>query len=242
MTPAPTIVEQMGGDAKRSYVRRMFTAIAPRYDLLNHVLSLNIDRLWRRHAIRALRWSEAPAGRYLDLCAGTLDLAAELSRQPGFAGRVLGADFVVPMLRLGRPKAPAVLAVGADALDLPFPDRAFDGCMVGFGVRNLADLDRGLVEMARVLKRGGRVVILEFSTPGTWPTRPLYRFYFRRVLPLVGRMVSKHTTAYSYLPDSVDRFPDPPEVAQRMRRHGYADVQYQSLSFGIATLYRGVKA
>ena len=157
-------------------------------------------------------------------------------------GRVLGADFVIPMLRLGRRKTPRVVAVGADALDLPFPDQSFDGCMVGFGVRNLADLDRGLGEMARVLKCGGRVVILEFSTPSTWPVGPLYRFYFRRVLPLVGRMLSKHTTAYSYLPDSVDRFPGPREMAERMRQRGYTGVDYQSLSFGIATLYVGTKA
>jgi len=242
MTPAPPIVEQMGGDAKRSYVRQMFTAIAPRYDLLNHVLSLNVDRLWRHRAVRALRWREAPGGSYLDVCAGTLDLAAELARQPEFRGRVLGADFVIPMLRLGRRKAPRVTAIGGDALDLPFSDQSFDGCMVGFGVRNLADLDRGLGEMARVLKRGGRVVILEFSTPSTWPLRPLYRFYFRRVLPVIGRLLSKHTTAYSYLPDSVDRFPGPPDMAERMRRSGFANVEYQSLSFGIATLYRGVKA
>ena len=242
MTPAPPFVEQMGGDAKRSYVRQMFTAIAPRYDLLNHVLSLNVDRLWRRRAVHALRWRDAPAGSYLDLCAGTLELAAELERQPDFRGRVLGADFVVPMLRLGRAKGRRVLSVGADALELPFPDQSFEGCMVGFGVRNLADLDRGLGEMTRVLKRGGRVVILEISTPSTWPLRPLYRFYFRRVLPLIGRMLSKHTTAYSYLPESVEQFPGPQEMAERMRRSGFANVEYQSLSFGIATLYRGVRA
>ena len=146
------------------------------------------------------------------------------------------------MLRLGRSKARGLFAVGADALALPFPDRSFDGCMVGFGVRNLVDLDRGLGEIARVLKRGGRVAILEFSTPRTWPIRPVYLSYFRRVLPFIGRLVSKHTTAYSYLPDSVDRFPGAPEMAERMRRSGFAKVEYQSLSFGIATLFRGVKA
>ncbi len=242
MTPAPPILEQLGGDAKRSYVRQMFTAIAPRYDLLNHVLSLNIDRRWRRRAVRALRWPEGAAGRYLDLCAGTLELAVELTRQPGFGGHVLGVDFVVPMLRLGRPKAAQVLAVGADALGLPFPDRSFDGCMIGFGIRNLADLDRGLGEIARVLKRGGRVVILEFSTPRIWPVRPLYRFYFRRVLPLIGRFVSKHTTAYHYLPDSVDRFPSPSDLAARVRRAGFVDVGFEMLSLGIVALHYGVRA
>jgi demethylmenaquinone methyltransferase/2-methoxy-6-polyprenyl-1,4-benzoquinol methylase len=242
MTPAPPILEELGGDAKRSYVREMFTAIAPRYDLLNHVLSLNTDRRWRRRAVQALRWNERPSGTYLDLCAGTLDLAIELLRQPGFAGKVAGADFVVPMLHLGRAKDRQVMALGADALALPFPERSFDGCVIGFGVRNLADLDRGLGEIARVLKRGGRVVILEFSTPRAWPVRPLYRWYFRRILPLVGRLVSKHTTAYNYLPDSVERFPSPPELATRMQSAGFADVRYQSLSLGIAALHVGVRA
>lgn len=242
MTPAPPILEELGGDAKRSYVRQMFTAIAPRYDFLNHVLSLNIDRRWRRQAVRALRWPERPAGLYLDLCAGTMELARELQQQWQFRGRVVGADFVVPMLRLGRAKGPGVQGVGADALALPFPSRSFDGCMIGFGIRNLADLDRGLGEIARVLKRGGRVVILEFSIPRIWPVRPLYLFYFRRVLPLIGRLVSKHTTAYSYLPDSVDRFPTAPELAERMRRAGFSDVGYQSLSLGVAALHFGTLA
>ncbi|MBI4503450.1 MAG: ubiquinone/menaquinone biosynthesis methyltransferase [Gemmatimonadetes bacterium] len=242
MTPAPPILEQLGGDAKRSYVRQMFTAIAPRYDFLNHVLSLNIDRRWRRRAVATLSWQHAPAGRYLDLCAGTLDLAVELSSRPGFRGRIVGADFVVPMLRLGRRKAGRVAAVGADALDLPFQSQSFDGCMIGFGVRNFADLDRGLGEIARVLKRGGRVVILELSTPRVWPVRPLYRFYFRRVLPFIGWLVSKHTTAYSYLPASVDRFPEPGEMSDRLRRAGFTEVRWDSLSLGIATLHSGIRA
>ena len=242
MTPASPIIEEMGGDAKRSYVREMFTAIAPRYDFLNNVLSLSIDRRWRRRAVRALRWSENPPGRYLDLCAGTLELAIELARQKGFHGQVLGADFVVPMLKLGRAKARNVEAVGADALTLPFPDRLFDGCVIGFGVRNLADLDRGLGEIARVLKRGGRVVILEFSTPRSWPLRPLYLFYFRHVLPLIGRLVSKHTTAYSYLPASVGRFPSPPAFSEALRCAGFGDVTFTPLTGGIATLHQGVRA
>jgi len=242
MTPAPPILEELGGDAKRSYVRQMFTAIAPRYDLLNHVLSLNIDRRWRRQAVAELRWQDRVPGSYLDLCAGTMDLAVELTGQSGFRGRVVGADFVVPMLRIGRKKAPNVAGVGADALALPFPARSFDGCMIGFGVRNLADLDRGLGEIARVLKPGGRVVILEFSTPRIWPVRPLYLFYFRHVLPLIGRLVSKHTTAYSYLPNSVSRFPAPPELAERLRGAGFSDVGFRTLSLGIAALHYGTRA
>jgi demethylmenaquinone methyltransferase/2-methoxy-6-polyprenyl-1,4-benzoquinol methylase len=240
--PLPPTLDQLGGDAKRSYVRQMFTAIAPRYDLLNHVLSLNIDRGWRRHAVRELRWSSAPAGSYLDLCAGTLDLGIALERQGGFRGRIVGADFALPMLAQGKAKTARVRPVGADALQLPFPDGAFDGCLVGFGVRNLADLEQGLAEIARVVKRGGRAVILDFATPRGWPVRPLYHFYFRRVLPLVGRLVSKHTTAYSYLPASVSRFASPDELAQCLGRAGFREVAAQDLTFGIATLVSGTRA
>lgn len=241
MTPAQlTYSPTQAG--KRSYVRDMFTAIAPRYDLLNRLLSLNIDRRWRRQAVKRLSWSRAPEGRYLDLCAGTLDLAAELAKQSGFRGRVIGADFVVPMLRLGRGKAPLLSAVGADALELPFTDGEFEGCTVGFGVRNLASLDDGLREAARVLKPGARLVVLEFSTPRRWPVRMLYLFYFRHVLPWIGRLVSKHKTAYSYLPASVRDFPDPAGLAERMRQAGFRDVDYEPVTFGIAVIHWGVRA
>ncbi len=231
---------QVTGGEKRSYVRDMFTAIAPRYDLLNHVLSLNIDKRWRRRAIERLQWGKAPRGVYLDLCAGTLDLAAELARQAEFTGRVVGADFVVPMLELGRDKATRIHPVGADALSLPFASGCFDGCTVGFGIRNLADIGAGLTEIARVLKPGGRLIVLEFSTPTSWPTRPLYLFYFRRILPLVGRAVSKHMTAYSYLPDSVDGFPSNDGFSRQMTAAGFGDVGFQQLTLGVASLYWGV--
>src|SRR6266851_5547441 len=143
MTPSPAfeVAAHSGGDARRSYVRTMFAAIAPRYDFLNHLLSLNVDRAWRRAAVRRLAWERKPDGSYLDLCAGTLDLAASLARAPGFAGCVFGADFVMPMLVRGKGKAPRARPIGADALTLPFADARFDGAMVAFGVRNLADLD-----------------------------------------------------------------------------------------------------
>ena len=232
--------ERITGGEKRSYVRDMFTAIAPRYDLLNHVLSLNIDKLWRRRAIRRLEWEASPNGSYLDLCAGTLDLAAELVSNPGFTGRVVGADFVVPMLQLGRDKAAAICPVGADALSLPFPTGCFDGCTVGFGIRNLADIDAGLTEIARVLKPGGRLIVLEFSTPTSWPTRPLYLFYFRHILPLIGRLLSKHMTAYSYLPDSVAGFPDNYGFTRQMSEVGFGNIGFEQLTFGVASLYWGV--
>jgi demethylmenaquinone methyltransferase/2-methoxy-6-polyprenyl-1,4-benzoquinol methylase len=235
------VLSPAGGQEKRSYVRGMFTAIAPRYDLLNHLLSLNIDRRWRRAAVDRLRWEARPSGAYLDLCSGTMDLAAELARRPGFSGTVIGADFVVPMLARGRDKASRTSPVAADALQLPFASGSFDGATVGFGVRNLADLDAGLAEAARVLRPGARFVILEFATPRFAPLRTAYLFYFRRVLPAVGRAVSKHTDAYTYLPESVLAFPDPEALAARMRATGFTDVHFELLSGGICALYHGTR-
>jgi demethylmenaquinone methyltransferase/2-methoxy-6-polyprenyl-1,4-benzoquinol methylase len=230
-----------GGAEKRAYVRRIFSEIAPRYDLLNHVLSLNIDRMWRRRAIGALAWERAPDGTYVDLCAGTLDVGAELARRPGFTGLVIGADFAEPMLRAGNGKAPrsALVPVVADALALPIPDGSAAGVIVAFGVRNLADLDAGLRETRRVLESGARFVILEFSTPGMPLVRALYHFYFRRILPLIGRIVSGHETAYRYLPESVAHFPDREQLARRMERAGFRNVQWRALTFGIAALHWG---
>jgi demethylmenaquinone methyltransferase/2-methoxy-6-polyprenyl-1,4-benzoquinol methylase len=219
----------------------MFTAIAPRYDLLNHLLSLGVDRRWRRRAIRRLGWEARPDGTYLDLCAGTLDLAAALARAPGFRGRVIGADFVIPMLRLGRAKTGRTSPVGADALALPFPDQRFDGAMVAFGVRNLADLDRGLAEAARVLRPGARFVILEFATPRFAPLRAAYLFYFRRILPAVGRAVSKHRDAYSYLPESVLAFPEPEGLAARLQAAEFSDVAFERLTGGICAVYHATR-
>jgi len=217
----------------------MFTAIAPRYDLLNHVLSFNIDRRWRRRAIGRLDWQQAPSGSYLDLCAGTLDLAAELSRQDGFVGEVVGADFVVPMLQKGVGKAGGLLPVAADALDLPFSDRQFDGCTVGFGARNLTDLGVGLAEMHRILKPGARLVVLEFGTPEPGLFRTAYLWYFKHVLPLVGRLVSQHASAYTYLPSSVAGFPDIRSFCALMGEAGFQHVETTPLTFGIAHLFWG---
>ena len=224
-----------------AYVRGLFTAIAPRYDFLNHLLSLNVDRSWRRAAVARLGWEARPNGVYLDLCAGTLDLAAELARRPGFRGTVLGADFAVPMLVRGKGKASRTVPVGADALALPFPDAAFDGALVGFGVRNLADLDAGLVEAARVLKPGARFVILEFATPRFAPLRAVYLFYFRHILPAVGRMVSKHRDAYTYLPESVLAFPEPEALARRFAAAGFHDVGFELLTGGICAVHHGTR-
>jgi len=224
-----------------AYVRGMFTAIAPRYDFLNHLLSLNWDRSWRRAAVARLGWEAKPGGVYLDLCAGTLDLAAQLARSPGFSGRVFGADFAVPMLVRGKGKSPRTRPVGADALALPFPAATFDGALVGFGVRNLADLDAGLVEAARVLKPGARFVILDLTTPTFAPLRAAYLFYFRRILPAVGRVVSKHREAYTYLPESVLDFPSPDALARRFAAAGFSQVGFDLLSGGICAVHYGTR-
>ena len=217
-----------GAAEKRAYVRRMFSEIAPTYDALNHLLSLNVDRRWRRQALAALDWTRRPDGLYLDLCAGTLDVATALASSAGFAGSVLGADFAEPMLRAGLARAP--LADGSVA-----------GAVVAFGIRNLADLDAGLRETHRVLVRGGRFVILEFSTPPSWPARAVYHAYFHHVLPLVGGLLSGHRTAYHYLPESVANFPSGRELAARMTRAGFERVEWRPLTLGIAALHVGVK-
>ena len=230
-----------GGREKRAYVRRIFSEIAPRYDLLNRLLSFGIDRLWRNQAIARLGWARTPRGTFVDLCAGTLDVSAALAGQRGFQGMVIGADFAEPMLRAGRGKLAGspIAPVVADALALPLRDRAAGGAIVAFGIRNLADLDAGLRETLRVLAPGARFVILEFSTPRLPIVRTIYRLYFHRVLPAIGRLVSRHPTAYNYLPESVDRFPEQQELAERMRRAGFADVTWTTLTFGIAAIHVG---
>jgi len=232
-----------GGAEKRAYVRTVFEQIAPRYDLLNHLLSLNIDVLWRRRALRALEWARIPDGRYLDLCAGTLDVGAELTKQAGFRGFIIGADFAVPMLRAGTGKAPRdrLAPVGADAQQLPFGADSMDGAVVAFGIRNVASLEIALHEVYRVLAPGAKFVILEFTTPRSAIVRTLYHFYFHQVLPFVGGVISGHRTAYKYLPRSVAHFPAEPELARRMTAAGFSDVRWESLSLGIAAIHVGVK-
>jgi demethylmenaquinone methyltransferase/2-methoxy-6-polyprenyl-1,4-benzoquinol methylase len=233
-----------GGVAKRAYVRRIFSEIAPRYDLLNRVLSLGVDGYWRSRAIRELGVARDPTGTYLDLCAGTLDVAAQLGRTVGVGGQVIAADFAEPMLRAGlRKQDPArVVVVVADMLDLPVPDRCIAGAVVAFGLRNVADLDAGLREAQRVLEPGARLVVLDFSMPRAWLVGALYRFYFSRVLPVVGRAVSGHPTAYAYLPKSVATFPTESALAQRMARAGFVDVHWRSLTLGIVAVHVGERA
>jgi demethylmenaquinone methyltransferase/2-methoxy-6-polyprenyl-1,4-benzoquinol methylase len=229
------------GDGKREYVQQIFSEIAPRYDLLNHLLSFNVDKRWRRRALDALDWRRNAGGRYLDLCAGTLDVGAALVGEAQFSGFVVGADFAVPMLRAGNGKAPRarLSPLGADALSLPFADRSLDGAIVAFGIRNVASLDAGLREVHRVLKPGARFVILEFSTPRSSLVRAGYHAYFHHVLPLIGGLVSGHRSAYRYLPASVALFPTEERLADAMRTAGFVDVRFDRLTMGVAAIHVG---
>lgn len=237
----PTPLEIDAAVERGRAVREMFSAIAPRYDLLNHLLSLNIDRSWRRRAVDRLGWESLPRGRYLDLCSGTFDLALELAQRPSFSGQVVALDFAKPMLiqGLGKITKLPIQPVCADALKIPCPPDCFDGAMVAFGVRNLSDIDSGLRELGRVLRPGARLVILDFATPPGRFYRRLYGLYFTRLLPFVGRLISKHSFAYNYLPESVSSFAAPAQLGDRMKAAGYTKVEWDLLTGGIACLWHG---
>lgn len=221
----------------------MFSDIAPRYDLLNRLLSLTVDRSWRRRAVARLGWEQHPSGLYLDACAGTLDLTRTLLRTSGFLGRVVATDFAVPMLRRGalKTRGEAASLAAADTLELPLKSASVDGALVGFGLRNLESPSRGLGELARVLKPGARLVVLDFTTPSSPLLRPLYLWYFRRVLPLIGRLVSGHPEAYTYLPESVGGFPPPPALLGWLRDAGLSDCGTETLTGGIAAITWGAR-
>lgn len=231
--------EQDPEQASRA-VRQMFTAIAPRYDLLNHLLSANVDKLWWRRTARAFaKTLSQPDAQILDLCCGTGDMAFALNRE-GPAVRITGADFSHAMLQLASAKThgPSPRWIEADALRLPFSDGSFDLVTSAFGFRNLADYEAGLNEIFRVLRSGGEVGILEFNEP-RGAIGKLYNVYFKQVLPRVGRWISGNSGAYSYLPASVSRFPEPDEVMRRMQAAGFHDVSWTPYTFGIAGLFRG---
>ncbi len=223
----------------------MFARIAPRYDFLNHLLSFNRDRVWRRRTARALASHlQSADSRALDLCCGTADLTVELARVS--RGTVLGSDFVHPMLQRAREKAARakrrILLAEADALALPFPDGSFDVVTAAFGFRNLANYRRGLEEILRVLKRGGEVGILEFALPERGLFAQLYRVYFHRILPWIGGLLSGAPATYSYLPASVERFPDCAEFARWMETAGFRNVRYQLWTGGTVVLFVAGKA
>lgn len=231
----------LNAPGKRQAVRAMFAEIAPTYDRLNHLLSLNIDKRWRRFTVRQLADVLArPGAVALDLCCGTADLTLELARR----ARVVGCDFCHPMLVIGvdkvESKQPARAAlVEGDALRLPFADASFDAVTVAFGLRNLEDVGAGLSEMRRVLRPGGRAAVLECSRPVVPLLREAYEFYFHRVLPRVGALVSGSRGAYSYLPASVRNFPDQRRLAAMMKEAGFVNVKYHNLSAGVAALHLG---
>jgi demethylmenaquinone methyltransferase / 2-methoxy-6-polyprenyl-1,4-benzoquinol methylase len=225
-------------------IREMFSLIAPRYDLLNHVLSFNIDRWWWWRAAR--RFAEIlsrPDARILDLCCGTGDMAFALQRRAGERGaRIFGADFAHPMLQraIRKSNGNSPRWVEGDALRLPFPDASFDLVTSAFGFRNLADYDAGLQEIVRVLKAGGQCGILECSEP-SGVVGKVYGIYFRRILPAVGTAVSGVRGPYEYLPASVERFPAPEELTARMRAAGFREASWNAYTFGTAGLYVGKK-
>lgn len=224
-------------------VRQMFGEIAHRYDFLNHFLSVSIDRRWRRLAAAkvAEHVSSGDSGLCLDLCSGTGDLAIELHRQLHLP--IVASDFCHPMLVLSVQKTQIlpIRTVEADSMVTPFADNSFNAVTVAFGLRNLEDPKKGLAEMWRVLKPGGVVVVLEFSRPVVPVMRQLFQFYFHRILPRIGAWVSGQRSAYTYLPDSVSRFPAQGELASMMEAVGFRRVSYRNLSGGIAALHWGLK-
>ena len=221
-----------------AWVRGMFARVARRYDLANHLLSFNIDRLWRARTVRRVRpILNRPGTRVLDICCGTGDLTLALARQCG--APVFGSDFCHPMLVAARGKGAADL-FEADALGLPLRDASLDLVTVAFGFRNLANYRAGLAEMRRVLRPAGMAAILEFSEPPNPVFAALYHFYSRRILPLIGGVLSGSRDAYTYLPESVRKFPSPDELAEEMRRAGFVEVRYERFTGGIVALHLGV--
>lgn len=237
--PAETV------DKSNSRVREMFRQIAPQYDRMNHLLSMNIDRLWRRFTVKRLRIDgTAPI---LDVCTGTGDLAIAIKRRVGDAVPVIGSDFCFDMLAIGHDKSASddrsdVLYLEADTQHLPFADDQFQCVTVAFGLRNVADTDRGIAEMVRVCRPGGQVAILEFSSPTAPGLKQAYSFYFRHILPRIGQWLARNDKqAYAYLPESVGQFPCGQALCDRLAAAGLKETRFRPLTFGIATLYEGTK-
>ena len=231
-------------DSKKAQVERMFDNIAPKYDLLNRVLSLGIDVSWRKRAISYLK--KARPQTILDVATGTADVAI-LTAKNLRPARITGIDIANQMLEIGREKIAAAQLAGVisletgDSENLRFADNSFDAVTVAFGVRNFENLEKGLAEMCRVLRPGGRVVILEFSRPHVFPFKQLYNAYFRYVLPLIGRLTSRDTRAYAYLFESVQTFPEGNQMCEILIKTGYQNPQFERLTLGICSIYSAVK-
>ena len=232
-------------DKQETRIRRMFGEIAPKYDFLNHLLSMNIDRLWRWKTTRLVPIRNG--GPMLDLCTGTGDLAFTYLKHTAGEVEIVGADFCHEMLVLAEAKArqrklTRIRFVEADTQELPFPDNTFEVVTVSFGLRNVTDTDRGIEEMIRVCQPGGRIAILEFSKPKHWLMSRIYSTYFRFLLPLVGQLFSRSKdSAYRYLPESVMQFPEGAELVEKLESHGLREVKQYPFTFGISTLYVGTK-
>ncbi|MEO1652765.1 MAG: bifunctional demethylmenaquinone methyltransferase/2-methoxy-6-polyprenyl-1,4-benzoquinol methylase UbiE [Bacteroidota bacterium] len=229
---------------KKEQVAQMFDNISPRYDFLNHFLSLGIDILWRKAAIRQLK--EDSPKLILDVATGTADFAIEaLALNPD---KVIGVDISEGMLSLGRKKLKKrqldkrIELQGGDSENLHFPDNYFDAVIVSFGVRNFENLEKGLENIHRVLKPNGSIVVLEFSKPRYFPIKQIYHFYFRFILPTIGKFISKDQAAYQYLPDSVKAFPDGPAFLKILEKIGFNNTQCKALTFGISSIYKAKKA
>ncbi|NVN92867.1 MAG: bifunctional demethylmenaquinone methyltransferase/2-methoxy-6-polyprenyl-1,4-benzoquinol methylase UbiE [Desulfuromonadales bacterium] len=229
---------------KGEKIQQMFGAIAPRYDFLNRLLSFGIDRRWRTIAVQFLRYQEG--SKILDVATGTGDVALEIARTTPSSVTITGADFCREMVELGKEKVAASPYAGritfkvAPCEALPFPDNTFDSVTIAFGIRNVVDRREGLAEMRRVLRPGGRMIILEFSTPRSAFFRQIYYFYFRKLLPMIGGLFSRYN-AYKYLPDSVLEFPSIEEFSRIIAETGYRNIQVRELTFGIASIYVGEK-
>ena len=227
------------GTLQEPQVRAMFDRIASFYDVMNSVMTAGLHHRWRRRAADLA--AVGPGSRALDVATGTGDLAVELGRRVGADGEVVGSDFSEEMLTLARRKAPGLRFEWGNALDLPYEDGRFDAATVGFGARNFSDLDRGLAEMARVVRPGGRVVVLEITTPQRPPLSTFFQVWFDRIVPLMGRLTGE-SVAYSYLPSSVRRFPPPEGLAAAMARAGLRDIRWILTAGGIIAIHVGTKA
>ncbi|GIU82703.1 MAG: bifunctional demethylmenaquinone methyltransferase/2-methoxy-6-polyprenyl-1,4-benzoquinol methylase UbiE [Acidobacteria bacterium] len=225
-------------------IRQMFARIAPAYDFLNHALSANIDKLWRKRVVRKLKnILENPNALVLDVACGTGDLAIEMKKYG--KAKIIGTDFCRPMLEIAKRKnlknQISIPYVEGDGLNLPFSESSFDAVTIAFGLRNFSNWEKGLKEAYRVLKIGGKLLVLEFSTPVVPGFKQLFNFYFNRILPAIGGIISGSRIAYEYLPDSVSKFPNQQQLAEMMKKVGFKSVEYENLTGGVAAIHLGQK-